>query len=354
MGIYRRGSTWHYRFMINGQEWAGSCKTEDEKQAQEYHDRMRAQAWRRGMVKEKPKHTVAEAIQRYWQDKNKKKSLRDDVRSGKFWIEQFTANGVTDLSEISSELIREIRDTELDREGRRGPLKPATVDRKLAFLRSVVRAAERKWEWIDHAPYVELFNEEEARERYLEPHEVARLVKALPQPYSDMAMFAVSTGLRRGNVFGLEWENVNLVTRVARFPKMKMKNGKPFSIALNDTAIRVIRGWIGRHKTHVFCRTDGEIVKDLPHVLWKKALSEAGLSDVRWHDLRHTWASLMRQSGVKLSDLMEMGGWQSEKMVQRYAHLNVDHLRPMAAVMDEILGAVGTRGVVQNLHTAHG
>jgi hypothetical protein len=58
----------------------------------------------------------------------------------------------------------------------------------------------------------------------------------------------------------------------------------------------------------------------------------------------------MRQSGVSLADLQEMGGWKSAKMVQRYAHLNVNHLRPMAEVMDGVLGR--RSGNVQKLHIA--
>ena len=53
--------------------------------------------------------------------------------------------------------------------------------------------------------------------------------------------------------------------------------------------------------------------------------------------VRHTWASLMRQSGVSLSDLRELGGWESHQMVDRYAHLNVEHLAPKAAVLDGVL-----------------
>ena len=257
---------------------------------------------------------------------------------------------MTWLDELTAEIIRDIRDDELGRPGRRGPIKPATVDRKLAFLRSVVRAAAHKWEWIEHPPYVELYNDEGMRERYLEPHEIQRLVEALPSPYSDMALFSVSTGLRQGNVFGLKWSEVNLVSKTARLPGLVMKNGKAFSIALNETAMSVIRGWIGKHDTNVFCKPDGSPVTELPSRMWADILKEAGLVDVRWHDLRHTWASLLRQAGISLADLQEMGGWQSAVMVKRYAHINVDHLRPMAAVMDGLLSR--KTGVVQNLHSA--
>lgn len=350
MAIYLRGKMWWYSYGVNGKVFRGSCHTQDEKQAQEFHDLERAKAWRGEHLDEKERRTIDSAIDRYLGDHRSKASIQDDERYGEFWRERFGKLGLQYLDEIEPDHIRQIRDAEVGRPGRRGPIKPATVDRHLAFLRSVVRAAANKWSWIRHPPYVELFNEEDARERYLEPHEIHALVKALPRPFDDMAMFAVSTGLRQGNVFGLKWSEVNLVTRTIRFPWMVMKNRKSFSVALNETAVQVIRNQIGRSTEYVFARDDGQPFEWLPSKMWKVSLQEAGLTDVRWHDLRHTWASLLRQSGVGLDDLQEMGGWQSAIMVKRYAHINVDHLRPFAAVMDRLL--VGREACVQKLHSA--
>ena len=59
---------------------------------------------------------------------------------------------------------------------------------------------------------------------------------------------------------------------------------------------------------------------------WKKALRRAGISDFRWHDLHHTWASWHVQAGTPLHVLQELGGWETEAMVKRYAHLAPEHL----------------------------
>lgn len=72
--------------------------------------------------------------------------------------------------------------------------------------------------------------------------------------------------------------------------------------------------------------------------MWKAALLKAGIKSFRWHDLRHIWASWLRQSGkVRLDMIQEMGGWKSALMVQRYAHMDVEHLAASAAVMDGVL-----------------
>ena len=70
---------------------------------------------------------------------------------------------------------------------------------------------------------------------------------------------------------------------------------------------------------------------------WKGALKRAGITNFRFHDLRHTWASWLVQPGVSLLALKEMGGWETLEMVQRYAHLSAGHLNEHAGKIDTIL-----------------
>src|SRR5471030_1020195 len=71
---------------------------------------------------------------------------------------------------------------------------------------------------------------------------------------------------------------------------------------------------------------------------WNIGLKRAGIEDFRFHDLRHTWASWLIQSGVPLSALQEMGRWESIEMVRRYAHLSPNHLTEHAKQIDSIFG----------------
>jgi integrase len=184
------------------------------------------------------------------------------------------------------------------------------VNRKLAFLRSVINAAAKEWLWLGSAPKFRLIPGEVQRRRFLTPEEVKRLVAALPQPYADMATFAVATGMRQGNVLGLRWDQLDLQLRKAVFPHEVMKNGLPFSCPLNETAITVIRRWAGKHDEFVFTQR-GDKVKGIP-------VQDMGRSGAEgWSGGRQValtcgtpWASLMRQSGVSLSDLRELGGWR--------------------------------------------
>src|ERR1035441_4294969 len=67
-------------------------------------------------------------------------------------------------------------------------------------------------------------------------------------------------------------------------------------------------------------------IKQVSTAAWYKALKRAGIEDFRWHDLRHTWASWHVQGGTPLFTLQELAGWETEKMVRRYAHMAAEHL----------------------------
>ena len=94
---------------------------------------------------------------------------------------------------------------------------------------------------------------------------------------------------------------------------------------LNDAAIAIMRAQLGKHPERVFT-FDGKPVFQVSSMAWYKGLRRAGIEDFRWHDLRHTWASWHVQNGTPLFALQEMAGWETEKMVRRYAHLAVGHL----------------------------
>jgi hypothetical protein len=63
---------------------------------------------------------------------------------------------------------------------------------------------------------------------------------------------------------------------------------------------------------------------------WRGGLARCGITNFRWHDLRHTWASWLRQNDVPTWVLQELGGWKSEAMVRYYARMSVKHLQPFA------------------------
>ena len=149
------------------------------------------------------------------------------------------------------------------------------------------------------------------------------------QHLADMAAFSLATGLRRANVTGLEWSQIDLARRLAWIHPDQAKARKAIAVPLNAEAVLLIRKQIGKHSVFVFSY-NGNPIYQVSTKAWYKGLVSAGIENFRWHDLRHTWASWHVQNGTPLFALQELGGWESPEMVRRYAHLSADHLAPYA------------------------
>jgi len=205
----------------------------------------------------------------------------------------------------------------------------ATVNRTMEVLRAILRKAANEWEWLDRAPAVRMLPEPKRRIRWLKHEEAERLIGELPPHLAEMVRFSLATGLRKANVTGLEWSQVDLERRVAWIHPDQAKARKAIGIPLNAEAILVLRRQVGKDPRFVFTHR-GKPVRNVNTKAWKAALRRAGITDFRWHDLRHTWASWHVQAGTPVNVLQELGGWESADMVRRYAHLAPDHLAKFA------------------------
>ena len=160
-----------------------------------------------------------------------------------------------------------------------------------------------------------------------------------------MAAFALATGLRESNIRLLTWQQVDMARAVAWYEADEMKAGRTHSVPLNNDALAALAGQQGMHKRWVFPVPRWEKKQhpdDTPRQVWdsptgkisnhawRKACERAGVPWLRFHDLRHTWASWHVQRGTPLPVLQELGGWASLAMVQRYAHLGVSHVAAWA------------------------
>ena len=229
-----------------------------------------------------------------------------------------------DLEAINRTLIDRITETKLAED-----VTNATVNRVLEVLRAILRRCVEEWEWIDKAPKIRMLKEPTRRIRFLTREEAQRLLSALPAHLANMAAFSLATGLRRANVTGLRWQQIDLNRSLAWIHPDQAKARKAIAGPLNAEALAIVRSLQGKHDTHVFTYK-GNTITQVSTKTWYMALERAGIENFRWHDLRHTWASWHVQSGTPLFALQELGGWESSEMVRRYAHLAADHLAPYA------------------------
>ena len=328
MSLCKRGKTWWISFTTpSGERVRCSAATEDKTQAQEFHDKLKAESWRVSRLGDKPKRTWDEAAYKWLMETQHKASHKQDMKQVA-WFQQFFRGQL--LAELTREVIAEVGEIKCKETS------PSTANRYLATIRAILRRAALDWEWIEKAPFIRLYQEPRRRIRWIAPEQVQILLNELPAHLVDLVKFSLSTGLRKRNVTELEWSQVDLQRNVAWIHADQAKARKSIHISLNATAMEVLRKQVGKHSLRVFTY-QGKPIIQVNTRAWRKALRRAGIEDFRWHDLRHTWASWLTQKGVPLNVIQEMGAWESTEMVKRYAHLAPEQFRKHAMVVDEIL-----------------
>lgn len=310
---------WYTRFTILGHRVQESTRCTSKAEAQRYEDKRKREI-REALIlgdKKKPNRTWLEAEKRWLDEMEHKRSIETDIiHFG--WLEEHL--GGYNLCDITKHVIEELAAIK-EREGS----KPGTINRVLDLVRAVLNRAHRVWEWIDKVPVVQRRHVDDARVRWLTHGEARRLLEFLPPHLEAMARFTLATGLRAGNVRKLEWSQINMQNRNVTIHADQSKNGRPFGVPLNEDAIEVLKGELGKSHRFVFTY-QGHPVNQCCTKAWWKALAKAGIKNFRWHDLRHTWASWHVQNGTSLQELFELGGWKTFSMVLRYAHLSSSHL----------------------------
>lgn len=321
MALYRRGSIWWCRWRIGGAEVRESAGTADRAQAQEYHDRRRADLWRAQRLGERRTDWDAAALAWIEEHAHAKRSYSDDLLLLRWLQPRLTGR---DLATITPELLREIAAAKIA-EGRA----PSTANKHLATVSAVLRFAAKKG-WLKSVPWVPYLPTEGERIAWITREQAEQLLAELPDHLAAMARFTLATGLRRANVTGLEWANVDLGRRVCWIWPDEAKAGKAIAVPLNDDAAAVLQGQLGEHERWVFTWR-GAPVYHTKTKAWDAAVARAGIAPgFRWHDLRHTWATWHVMAGTPLEVLMKLGGWSSMAMVLRYAHFAPGYLAEYA------------------------
>lgn len=223
-----------------------------------------------------------------------------------------------------------------------------TLAHEVAFLRRLFNIARRDG-LTDTNPAQGLARPPRSnRVRFLSDEEEKALSEALDQVGRKLLVFAVHTGLRRGEQFGLGWDHVNMKLRVLRLPRSKTE--APRTVALNDTALRVLRSMPRRLKCPwVFPNETGKNHVDAHNFInrvFVPAVRKAKITDFRWHDLRHTFASRLAMRGVELRTIGELMGHKTIQMTMRYAHLAPGYLSDAVRTLDKPAkgrGGTGTK-----------
>lgn len=311
----------------SGKRIRRSTGTKNRKAAQELHDRLRAQLWRQDMLGEAPDRTFEEAAVRFLRASEGQRDYGTKVRHVAYWRDQFAGWAVGSLT---TEAIMDALPTHRTFK-KKGSVKlaPATRNRHLATIRRILSLCE-EWRWIIKAPKLRPQGEPKVRIRWLTDADAHAFLAAINKDWlRDACAFALATGMRAGEILSLEWSDIDLSRKQAWITADKAKSSYARSVPLNDDAVAIIERRQGSHPRYAFTR-NGKTQTVIDPKMVSSASRRAGLVNLRFHDLRHTWASWHAQAGTPLFVLKELGGWETLEMVKKYAHLNAGHLAEYA------------------------
>ena len=327
MPIHKRSDSPYYyiQFEINGHRVRQSSKTPNRQEAEQLELKLKQEYWDNKKLNKPLKYTWKEAVVKYVEEKQHKKSLEFDIL----------------MFNILSPYLREKLLTEIDRElmehvahslKRTRSLTDSRINRYMSLVRGVLNLAHREWGWLNLPTTLRFRPEQQKRVRWITKAEAAKLIKEAPTHLKGPIRFSLATGLRKKNVFGLTWDQLDLARKTAWVYGDEAKGKKDIPIPLNRAAMNAIP----KERTHknVFTFQGRPFKPDRQS--WINLCSRAGIENFRWHDLRHTWASHHVMSGTSLNELMELGGWSSIKMVLKYAHLSSDHLKNAANNIEDL------------------
>ena len=221
----------------------------------------------------------------------------------------------------------------------------ASVNREMALVGHMLSKAV-EWGWLEDSPFKKgkrlMFKENNQRLRFLTDPEIEALLTASDDlkshsPYlRPIVETALLTGMRRGELLSLKWEQIR--NGFIYLEGGMVKSGKGRQIPINDRleeVFREVRRVDGLKSEYVFCDSKGRRFYQVKRS-FASACRRAGVEDFRFHDLRHTFASQLVMRGASLKAVQELLGHADLKMTMRYAHLSLEHLRDSVNLLNDM------------------
>ncbi len=197
-----------------------------------------------------------------------------------------------------------------------------------------------EWGLCEYNPAgrIKLFRVDDRRYRYLSEEEEEALLNVCTPYLKRVVLFALHTGMRKGEILGLRWGDVDFHNAVAIVPASRSKSKRDRCIPLNSVAMSVLNE-LPRpmdRQAYIFGNSAAGRQDNLKR-LWNVALAVAGIENFHFHDLRHTYASRLVSAGVDLAVLRELLGHSDFTMTLRYAHLHPSRLREAVTILEQKL-----------------
>lgn len=319
MSVFRRkGSPYYYaEFEIFTHRFLRSTKKTTEREARAEERRLKA-IERKKLEEEKVRKpgepmSLSQAFGKYWTDHAPKLAAtwRSEVQRYCDHILKLIDGG---------QLIEEITESEVDEFVQEHNLAGGgryALNRALSVWRRVHRLSRKRWKQKTHEiDWAEFFNSESKRTNHLTMDKARRLIEVSDQDMRWMIEWSLLAGTRRSETFNLSREQISLEEGKAT---VIAKGGKEHTVWLTPDALSLLAR-IPHRGRYVFDTTNWR-------KRWEAAVEAAAIQGTRWHDLRHTHATWLRQSGAPLEVVQRSLGHGDLQTTLRYAHVEDSELR---------------------------
>jgi integrase len=217
---------------------------------------------------------------------------------------------------------------------------PRTINYELTTMSHAFNIAIREWALASDNPVKKVRKERVSNniERWLTLEEEKKLLKASPKWLQDIIVFAIHTGMRQSEILDLKWSQVDMNRKTVTI--LEQKNRCVDTLPLNETVMRLL--WTKRDASvepdgYIFPNTLNQRKENrVLLTAFYKAMDRADITNFRFHDLRHTFATRLVQNGVDLYSVQKLGRWKNVAMVQRYAHHYPESLRSAIEMIDGV------------------
>ena len=220
---------------------------------------------------------------------------------------------------------------------RKTPVAKATINREIALLKTIFNTAV-KWGRIDKNQLdgVKKFKENHQKDmRILTDEEAIQLIDSALPHLKPVLILALNTGMRRGEILSLKWENVDFRKGMISIISENSKSGKSREVYMNDIIFETLNE-LPNNSTYVFPNNaTGKHIKDVKNS-FRTACKEVKIKGFRFHDLRHTAATKMVEAGVDIATVSKILGHSSIQMTMRYAHPGEKTMRDAAEKLAQI------------------
>jgi integrase len=222
---------------------------------------------------------------------------------------------------LTPEVLVGYRDTRLK------TVKNDTVRKDLLRIRRILVIAAKEWGiYLPHGNPIDMITipaqATRGRDRRLEGDEEERLRLAAKQYGGEILsvmVFATETGMRRGEIVDLRWENINRIKKIAKL--LDTKNGEDRTIPLSPKALKIIESLPINISGKVFSMRGDSISQ-----AFERCCKRANIVNLRFHDLRHEATSRFFEMGFNLMEVSSITGHKDLAMLKRYTHLRAEDL----------------------------